>query len=48
MILIDRTLNPQELECLRTVVLPEISETLWKKVMGDIHLKTTFLSKRFI
>ena len=43
MILIDRSLNPQELECLRTVALYlEISETLWKKVMGDIHLKTTF------
>ena len=43
MILIDRTLNPQELECLRTVALYlGISETLWKKVMGDIHLKTTF------
>lgn len=43
MILIDSSLNPQELECLRTVALYlEISEALWTKVLGDIHLKTTF------
>lgn len=43
MILIDSSLSPQELECLRTVALYlEISETLWRKVLGDIHLKTTF------
>jgi len=43
MIMIDNSLSPQELECLRTVALYlEISETLWRKVLGDIHLKTTF------
>jgi len=43
MILLDRSLSPQELECLRTVALYlDISETLWTKIMGQIHLKTTY------
>ena len=43
MVILDKALTTRECDCLRTVALYlEIREPLWNKVMGDIHLKTTF------
>jgi hypothetical protein len=43
LILLDREMSTKECEYLRTAALYlEINEKLWVKVMGNIHLKTTF------